>query len=177
MKIVKRILVFLVVLVAGFAVVGFLLPARYHVERSASVAAPPEKVFAIASDFRTWEDWTAWNLKMDPTMKRTFAGPATGVGAAVSWEGKKSGQGEMKLTKVTSPTGFTYDLAFEHGQFKSVGTMRFEASGDGTTVVWTDDGDMGGNPFYRWMGLAMDKFIGPDFAKGLEGLKALAERK
>ena len=152
MKIVKRILVFLVVLVAGFAVVGFLLPARYHVERSASVSAPPEKVFAIASDLRTWEDWTAWNLKMDPTMNRTFAGPATGVGAAVSWEGKKSGQGEMKLTQVASPTEFTYDLAFEHGQFKSVGTMRFEASGEGTTVVWTDDGDVGGKGERSWAG-------------------------
>ena len=177
MKLVKRILVFLVVFVALFAVVGFLLPAQYHVERSTVVKAPPEKIFGIAADLRTWEEWTAWNLKMDPTMKRTFSGPTSGVGTAVSWDGKKAGHGDMKLTKVTAPTELAYDLSFEHGRFKSVGTMQFEPADDGTTVTWTDDGDVGGNPFYRWMGLGMDKFMGPDFEKGLAGLKALAERK
>lgn len=123
MKLIKRILVFLLVFVALFAVAGHLLPAQYHVERSTVVKASSERVFGIAADLGTWEEWTAWNLKMDPTMKRTFSGPASGAGAAVSWDGKKSGHGEMTLTKVTPPTEFTYDLSFEHGRFKSVGTM------------------------------------------------------
>ena len=177
MKLIKRILVFLLVFVALLAVVGFLLPAPYHVERSTIVKASPEKVFGIAADLKTWDEWTAWNLVLDPTMKRTFSGPASGVGASVSWDGKKVGHGDMKLTKVISPTDLSYDLSFEHGKFKSVGVMKFELTNDGTSVTWTDDGDMGVNPFYRWMGLGMDKFIGPDFERGLAGLKALAERK
>jgi hypothetical protein len=95
----------------------------------------------------------------------------------MSWEGKKAGQGEMKLTKMTSPEEFSYDLEFDHGRYKSVGTMTFQPSGEGTTVLWTDEGSMGENPFLHWMGLAMDKMIGPDFEKGLQGLKALAEKK
>jgi uncharacterized protein YndB with AHSA1/START domain len=177
MKVLRRIGVFLVVLIAGLALVGFFLPAQYHVERSITVNAPPDKVFAIASSFKTWESWTAWNLQMDPTLQRSISGTDSAVGSTMSWEGKKAGQGEMKLTKVTSPQEFSYDLEFDHGRYKSVGTMTFQPSGEGTTVLWTDEGSMGGNPFLHWMGLAMDKMIGPDFEKGLQGLKALAEKK
>ena len=177
MKLLKRIAIFLIVLIALLAVVGFFLPAQYRVERTATVKAPPENVFAIVANMKTWEDWTAWNLQLDPSLKRSFSGPATGVGATMSWDGKKTGQGEMTLTKAVLPAELAYDLAFEHGKFKSVGTFTFEPAGDGTTVIWTDSGDMGGNPFYHWMGLAMDKLIGPDFEKGLARLKTLAEKK
>lgn len=177
MKILKRIVIFLTVLAVGLAVVGFLLPAQYHVERSLTVNAPPEKVFALAASFKTWEDWTAWNLQLDPTLKRSITGPDAAVGSTMSWDGKKTGDGVMTLTKVTAPKEFAYDLAFQNGSFKSVGTMTFQSSGDGTLVTWTDAGDMGGNPFLRWVGLAIDKMIGPDFEKGLAGLKALAEKK
>ena len=46
----------------------------------------------------------------------------------------------------------------------------------GTQVTWTMNGDMGANPLYRWMGLFMDKMVGPDFDAGLANLKALAEK-
>jgi hypothetical protein len=34
---------------------------------------------------------------------------------------------------------------------------------------------MGASPVYRWLGLFMDRLVGPDFEAGLANLKRLAE--
>lgn len=36
-----------------------------------------------------------------------------------------------------------------------------------TRVTWTNQGDLGNNPMMRWVGLAMDRMVGNDFAIGL----------
>ncbi len=41
--------------------------------------------------------------------------------------------------------------------------------------MWTSGGDLGFNPMHRWFGLFMDKFIGPDFERGLVKLQELSE--
>jgi hypothetical protein len=38
------------------------------------------------------------------------------------------------------------------------------------------NGDMGGNPIFRWMALAADRLVGMDFEAGLANLKAVAEK-
>ena len=176
MKLLKKLLFGLLIFVALFLLAGFVLPATYRIEHSLVINAPAVKVFGIVADLKTWEDWTAWNLKMDPTMKRTFAGPTNGLVSGMSWEGSKVGQGEMKLAKIAAPKLLSYDLAFDHGKYTSVGEFQFEPAGTGTKVTWSDAGSLGDNPINRWFGLFMDKVIGPDFEKGLAGLKTLAEK-
>jgi hypothetical protein len=46
-----------------------------------------------------------------------------------------------------------------------------------TQVTWVMDSDNGWNPISRWFGVFMDKMLGPDFEKGLAGLKSLSEGK
>ncbi len=176
MKLLKKLFFGLLILLALFLLVGCLLPGSYRLERSVVINAPPIKVFGIVADLKTWEDWTTWNLKMDPGMKRTFEGPTNGIVAGMSWEGSKVGQGEMKLTKITAPKFLSYDLSFDHGKYTSVGEFQFEPAGAGTKATWSDAGNLGDNPISRWAGLFMDKIIGPDFEKGLAGLKTLAEK-
>jgi hypothetical protein len=145
-------------------------------ERSVVIKAPPAKIFGIVADLKTWEDWTAWNLKMDPTMKRTFTGSSAGLNKGMAWEGKKTGQGEMTLKEMKSPNFLSYDLQFEHGKYTSVGEFKLEPVEGGTKVTWSDAGDLGHNPINRWAGVFMGQIIGPDFEQGLAGLKTLAER-
>ena len=104
MKLLKRISLILVPLVATLAFIGFLQPGHCQVERSLVMQAKPEKIYPIIADLKTWEDWTAWNKELDPTITRTFSGSASGAGAVMSWDGKKTGQGEFKFTDATSPT-------------------------------------------------------------------------
>ena len=71
--------------------------------------------------------------------------------------------------------GITYNLAFEQGRYISKGRIQLEAAAESVTVVWVNEGELGGNPVSRFFGLLMDKMMGPDFEHGLAGLKTLAE--
>ncbi len=58
----------------------------FAVERSTSIKAPPEKIFALINDFHGWESWSPW-VKLDPAMKTTYSGAASGPGAVYQWVG------------------------------------------------------------------------------------------
>ena len=84
MKILKwllgLVLLLAVVLVAG----GWMLSPKFSVSRSVTVAAPPEKVYALVADPRRWKEWSVWNRR-DPAMQITYSGPPEGAGAAWAW--------------------------------------------------------------------------------------------
>jgi hypothetical protein len=165
------------VLVVLFVAVGFFLPAQYRVERTVTVRAKPDVIYAQISNFKNWLQWTAWNQTKYPDMQVKFEGPESGVGAGYSWEGKSTGQGSIKLTRADPDKGIAYDLDFEHGKYKSQGTITLEPSNDGVKVVWSNSGDLGANPINRYFGLMMDKMMGPDFEEGLNNLKQKVETR
>ena len=176
MKLLVKLLLGLVALVVLLLVIGFFLPGSYRVERSATINAKPEKIFPLINSLKRWPDWSAWNTTRYPDMTYNYTGPETGVGAESAWTGKSSGTGKMKLTKSDPAKGIEYDLDFENGQYLSTGALSFEPAGESTKVVWTTQGDLSG-PVGHWMGLCMDRFMGPDFETGLANLKAKAEAK
>ena len=77
-----KILAALVAAPVVLAVVIATRPAKFHIERSAVMAASPEVPFALVDDFHAWNQWSPYD-KLDPQMKRTFEGPASGVGSTV----------------------------------------------------------------------------------------------
>ncbi len=60
----------IVVVVAGILILASMKPDVFRIERSASIKAPPEKVFALINDFKAWTAWSPWEKK-DPDMKRS----------------------------------------------------------------------------------------------------------
>ena len=175
MRIVKWIAGVLVVLVVAFVVVGLFLPSTFTVTRSAEIAAPPDKVYALVADPRAWQRWSAWNRR-DPQMQVDYSGPASGAGARWSWKSKSEGDGTMTFTAAEPARRVAFDLYFPDFGTTSAGELRFAPSGAGTRVTWTMNGDMGRNPLYRWFALAADGMVGKDFAEGLAGLKREAEK-
>lgn len=152
-------------------------PDRFRVERSASVKAPPEKVFALLADFRRWGEWSPWEAK-DPAMTRRYGAATAGVGATYAWEGNKEvGKGGMRMTEVTVPARLALDLDFEQ-PFEAHNRVEFTlAAKDGATeVVWAMEGP---TPFLAkvvHVFVNMDRMVGGDFEAGLAKLKAAAER-
>jgi uncharacterized protein YndB with AHSA1/START domain len=175
MKLLKRLLLFVLVLIVLAAVASQFLPAHYRVERRTIIKAAPEAVFTEVSTPKLWPTWSAWNTERFPDMQWTFAGPESGVGATSTWDGKSSGQGTSTITQAEPARGITYNLAFDHGTFRSKGEFAFISSPDGVEVVWSDEGELSRNPMHRIFGLFMDKMIGPDFETGLAKLKAKVE--
>ena len=175
MKLVKWLLAVILVLAAVLVLGGYLVSPRFTVSRSTSIAAPPDKVFALVADTRRWKEWTVWNRR-DPQMQIEYSGPASGPGAVWSWKSRSEGDGRMTLTAADAPGRVAYELFFPDFGTTSTGDLTFVADGAGTRVTWTIDGDMGTNPLMRWFALGADRLVGPDFAEGLAGLKALAEK-
>lgn len=175
MKIVKALLVLILVLAAVLVLGGFLLSPKFSVARSVSIAAPPDKVYALVVDPRRWKEWTVWNQR-DPQMQMTYGGPPSGAGASWSWQSKTEGDGRMTFTAAAAPTRVDYELFFPDFGTTSTGDVSLAPEGAGTRVTWRINGDMGSNPLMRWFALGADAMIGKDFADGLAGLKTLAEK-
>lgn len=179
MKLLLKILGGLAVLVLLLVVAAFFLPRQYRVERSAEIAAPAETVFPLVADLRNWSAWGIW-YERDPAMVETFSedpGPDA-VGGWVAWTSASQGSGVARLTGLQPYSKATYNLGFEGFDLESEGAFAVEPlPAGGVRVTWSDAGDLGNNPLYRWLGLALDGMVGGDFEAGLANLKLLAEAK
>ena len=88
-------IVLLTVAVLGFAATK---PDAFRVERTISIKAPPERIFALINDLQSWSAWSPYETK-DPDMARRFSGAAAGKGAVYEWDGDRNvGQGRMEIT-------------------------------------------------------------------------------
>jgi uncharacterized protein YndB with AHSA1/START domain len=149
----------------------------YTVVRSATMAAPPQRVYEQIADFRNWTSWSPWE-EIDPALERTYSGSDSGVGSVYRWSGnRKAGQGRMEIVEAVPPSKVAIDLRFEKPwKARSDTVFTIEPQGTGSRVTWTMTGEK--TFMTKVMGLfsSMDKMIGPDFEKGLSRLKATTEQ-
>ena len=172
----KKILIGLVVVIAGFAAVVALQPADYVITRKATIAAPPAAVFARVNDFHLWEAWSPWE-KLDPAMKKTFQGPPAGTGTIYAWTGNdKVGEGRMTLIESRPSDLIRIKLDFIK-PLEDTSTTEFAFKGDakGTEVTWSMSGHKNFISKAFCMFMSVDKMVGGDFEKGLAALKSVVE--
>lgn len=151
-------------------------PADFKIERSTTIAAPPEKIFGYVNDLHQWTHWSPWE-KLDPNLSREYTGPASGVGASYAWSGNnKVGQGKMTITDSQLPKLVQIRLEFLMPfQATNMSEFAFTSQGAGTHVNWSMTGH--NNFMGKLFGLLMnmDKMVGKDFEKGLASLKTVSE--
>jgi uncharacterized protein YndB with AHSA1/START domain len=173
---------FVLALLAAAAIAIVLLlaaakPDTFRVERTATIAAPPERIFPLINDFRQWQNWSPFE-KLDPAMTKTMSGSASGKGAIYEWKGnRKAGEGRMEIAEVSAPSEIDIDLRFVK-PFRAHNTAEFrlEPQGGATKVTWAMRGKRPLVAKVMGMVLDFDKMIGRDFETGLANLKAIAER-
>ncbi|QLQ11206.1 MAG: SRPBCC family protein [Nocardioidaceae bacterium] len=148
---------------------------QYVVTRTISIAAPPERIQPLISDFRKWVAWSPWE-DLDPDLQRSYSGAEQGEGAKYAWDGnKKAGRGNMTIVG-DSPGTVEVDLEFEKPfSSRSVIDFTLRPEGDTTTVQWQMTGDYSLLTRIFTVIKSMDSMIGPDFEKGLSQLKTQAE--
>ena len=87
---------------------------------------------------------------------------------------KNVGSGTIKIVEAVRFDSIVVTMNFmERGAARS--SFLLKESGNSTSLKWTLSYDVGYNPFARWMGLMMDKFVGKDFETGLINLNALCK--
>ena len=170
------ILVVLVVIIAMILLLAMSKPNSYHVERSATIQAPPDRIFNLINDFHNWPKWSPWE-KLDPAMKKDMGGPPAGIGSYYGWEGNsKAGKGRMEITESDPPRRVKLDLNFiKPIKSNNVTTFDLEPKDSGTNVHWTMDGPSPMMAKVMTLFISMDKLVGRDFEEGLANLKRAAE--
>ena len=177
MRILKRIALVLAILIVCVLLFALTKPDVFRVQRTATINAAPEKIFALINDFQRWGEWSPWE-KLDPAMKRTFSGPASGKGAVYAWEGdSKVGAGRMEILDTTPSSRILIDLQF-FSPMEGHNTAEFllQPSAGVTTVSWIMQGP---NPYIAkviQVFCDVGDFVGKDFDKGLASMKLAAEK-
>ena len=169
--------IIIAVLIAGVLILAATRPGTFRVERAVSIAAPPEKVFALINDFNRWDAWSPWEKK-DPAMKRAFGATTTGKGSTYVWDGNRDvGQGSMEIVDSINPHKVALKLDFiKPFEAHNIVVFTLEPK-DGTThVTWAMEGPV---PYFAkiiHLFLDMDTMVGKDFEAGLASMKAAAEK-
>ncbi len=177
MRVLVRIVLWLLVIVVIIGLIGFFLPKNVSVDRSIAINAEPAVVYNLVNDLKTYDEWMPWN-KRDPQMTKEFGPKTVGEGAWYKWNSKDKNVGTGKLTIVESVPSQKVTTSLEFaGYDPTEGGWDMKPNGNGTEVRWFMNTNMGNNPFSRWMGLMMNQMVGPEFEKGLQDLKRIAEEK
>jgi uncharacterized protein YndB with AHSA1/START domain len=173
----KNIAIAVVVLVAAVLLFAATRPDNFSVERTASIKAPPEKIFPLITNLHSWGSWSPWE-NMDPAMKRTYSGAASGKGAVYAWQGNsKVGEGRMEITDVSPPSEVTIKLDFvKPFEGHNIAEFKLEPKGDSTNVTWTMYGPTAYVAKVIGIFVSMDSMIGKEFETGLANLKTVAEK-
>jgi uncharacterized protein YndB with AHSA1/START domain len=168
----------LAVFVVVAAVLGYaaLQPDTFRVSRSATIDAPPDKVYPLLADFHKWAAWSPWENR-DPAMQRTFGGADSGKGATYAWAGNRDvGEGRMEITDATAPSKITIKLDFlKPFEGHDVTEFVLAPQGDATQVTWTMQGPATFMTKLMNVFASMDSMIGKDFEAGLANLKSAAK--
>lgn len=166
----------LLLVIAVILVVAATRPDTFRMERSIVINAPPDKVFAILSDFHQWTEWSPWE-KLDPAMTRKYSGPSSGKGAVYAWQGNSQvGEGQCAITEVFPSSKILMQLDYVK-PFKAHNLVEFrlQPSSTGTQVTWALSGR--NNYVAKLMSMLFtERMLGKMFDQGLMNLKTLAEQ-
>jgi len=164
-------LLLVAVVVIGLVAYVATRPAEFQIVRTATLPAPPEKVFAQVEDFRLWDAWSPW-ARIDPKCVFEYSGAERGVGAHFTWSGNNQvGSGAMTLRESDSPRRILIDLVFTRPmQATNLTEFTFFPEGRGTLVSWKMTGR---NHFMAKafnVLVNVDRMVGGQFEQGLANL-------
>jgi len=172
------------IVVALVAVLAYAAsrPETFRIQRTATMKAPPERIFPFIDDLRAHTSWSPF--EKDPAMKRAHSGAARGKGAVYEWEGNRQvGAGRIAITDST-PAKITMTLDMLR-PFEAHNVVEFalEPNGDAkavgadiaTNVSWAMQGRQPYMAKLFGTFVNCDRMVGRQFEEGLGKLKALVE--
>ena len=173
----KIIAIVTVALLVGLLIFAATKPDTFRVQRSVSIKAPPEQIFALINDFHEWGNWSPWE-KMDLSMKKTHSGAASGKGAIYEWQGNnKVGTGRMEIIESAPSTRILVKLDFlKPMEAHNIAEFTLQPQGDNTQLTWAMYGPAPFISKLMQVFASMDSLVGKDFEKGLSNIKAIAEK-
>ena len=169
-----------VVLLTAIAVVLLMAaarPASFEVRRTRTIAAPPDRIFALVRDLRAFNTWNPYARK-DPSLLGSYTAVSEGKGAAFTFAGNGDvGKGSIEIVDSAPPSRVTMTVRM-HEPIEAANTVDFvlEPVAAGTRVTWAMHGRVPYPAKVLHLSLDVDGMVGRDFDAGLASLQALVER-
>lgn len=166
-----------VALLVGLAVAGgFVLPDRASIERGILIDRAPATVFTVLDGFRHYEHWSPL-ASLDPAMKTRLEGPIDGVGARYVWSSEipSVGSGSQQIVESVPYSHVVVHMVFSGSDAQNTAAFDLVPEGEGTRVTWHHEVAFGSSLVDRYMGLMLERMVGPDCERGLAQLKAHVE--
>lgn len=174
----KAFLLVVAAAIAALLIYAAFKPDSFRLSRSTTIAAPPDKVFALINDLRQFNTWNPF-AKKETAVVLTYDSVAAGVGGAYHWKGDKTGEGRMQIVESVPGQRVSAKLDFvKPMEAHNAIDFTIQPQGDkGSTVTWAMHGPMPYLSRLMTVFFDMDKTVGKDFDAGLADLKALAEKQ
>lgn len=173
MKTILRILILLLIVLVLIVIIGLFLPKNAKIESSLKIQAPIDLIYDQVNTLKNWEAWSPWSNN-DSTMRLTYDGSESGVGATYSWISDNSGNGSMTITDSKPYEYIRIELDFgEDGIAKS--SWTFKEIGDSVKVTWTMISE---NMSFveRYFMLLFNKQLIEQFDQGLEKINEICQK-
>lgn len=179
MKILKKLGIGLLAIVAILLIVALFIRKEYAVEKEVTINKPLADVFAYVRNIKNQNYYSVWNLK-DPNSKQDYKGTDGTVGFIASWDSKNDevGQGEQEIKNIIEGSRIDMELRFTR-PFKATdkGYMITEnLSENQTKVKWGFTGKMDYPMNLMLVLMNMEGMIGKDMDEGLNNLKLILEK-
>ena len=149
MKILEKALISLAVILFILIIIAFLLPAKWHVQRSIVINAPSTAIDLYVSDLKKWPEWNS----------------------------DKIGTRVLTITKADPNLGIWYIMSINNDKMPATGAITYQTQGQQTKVTWDDEGELGNNPVNRYLGLLITPMHEIDLEKSLASLKQIIENQ
>lgn len=172
MKIIKRILIVVVIIIAIPFVLAFFVPREFQSESEIVVDKPISEVFDYVQYVDNQDSFGVWQLS-DPDAKVEREGTDGTVGYRYSWEGDKVGKGSQTITNIIKNEKVETELDFGFGEPAYSHFLTEEVAPNQTRVTW---GISGRSP-YPWNLMSLFYDMGEQFDEGLQNLKAVLEAR
>jgi len=177
MKILKKILVAILVLIAIPLVIALFVKKEYALEREITIGKSQREVFNYVKYLKNQDHFSKW-VMTDPAMEKNFRGTDGEQGFVYAWDSKmkSAGKGEQEIKKLTESERVDIEIRFEK-PFEGIAQTHFitePVSVDQTKVKW----GMNGKSKYpmNFMNLFMENMLGDDLETSLGTLKIILEK-
>ncbi len=177
MKLLKKLGLGVVMLIAIFLIVALFISKDASYEKSISINAPIETVWNNIATFEAQDKWSPWDV-YDPTMKKELVGIDGTIGAIQSWESdhEKVGKGSQTIVNTVPLSIIETELKFlVPYESEANGYIKVTIEGNSTKVTWGFNSEM---PYpFNLMKLVMnmEEMMEEDWSLGLSKLKDLCE--
>lgn len=177
MKLLKKILLVILIIIAIPLIIALFVNNEYAVQREVVINAPKQQVFDYVRHLKNQDNYSVW-VRTDPNMKKDFRGTDGTVGFVYAWNGNdEAGAGEQEIKNIVERERVDVEVRFERPMegIAQAPITTETVSENQTKVTW----GMKGKSAYpmNFVNIFIDGMLGKDIETSLAMLKGNLEKQ